>query len=760
MRRAICSLTILVLVVTNAMALTLATNGKSDYVIVVARGAVAPEQTAAQELQSHLKQVTGADLPIAQEGTGPAGDKRIIVGQSEAFAKAFPQVDLKPLKHDGIILRTAGNTLYLLGGRPRGTLYAVYTFLEDTVGVRWWGARPDETFTPTKPTLTIPELNVNYLPQLQYREAFIRCAFDGVYAARSKCNGHFERIPDEYGGHYNILGWCHTFNQLLPPDKYFAQHPEWYSEINGKRVADGAQLCLTNDEMRQELTAQALKWLRDKPNAGMISIAQNDCHGPCQCANCAKVLAEEGVESGNLIRFVNAVAADIEKEFPGTLVETLAYQYTRTPPKLVKPRGNVIVRLCSIEASQSQPLETGSQNTKFKSDIEGWSAIAPQLYIWNYVTDFGNYIIPHPNLRVLAPDIRLFVKHKTIGLFEQGDAGSTCSDFPELRAWLLAHLMWKPESDDKTLIDEFMQGYYGPAAPALLEYITLIHDRVEKSGAYLSCGLMDVSPWMDLATANKATELFAQAAATVKNDPTLSLRVRRARMPLDHTWLQCYKSWKRLAEMTKQPFLGPSDPAQAVEDYIQAAQDLGLGQYREGAAFENSLSLLRGRFPAGGKQATPPKEVAGLMADQWSDIQQGEFMLYNPGGWVTVLEDKQASDGYAARMPATHNQWATQLPVPGDLMAFGKWHCYAAVRVEAKAKAGDAFEIGLYDGQERKSVTQQTVKLEDVGDGEYHTIDLGVHALRGGMYFWVAPMNNPEQVQAIYTDRIFIVNEK
>lgn len=761
MLRIICCLSILLSgLVTNAMAITLSTSGKSDYVIVVAKDAIIPEQTAAKELQAHLKLVTGAELPIMAEGTAVTGTRQIIVGQSEAFAKAFPTVDLKPLKHDGIIIRTAGDRLYLLGGRPRGTVYAVDTFLEDTVGVRWWGPRADETYIPSKPTLTVPDLNVTYTPQLQYREAFYRGAFDGLYAARSKCNGNFEHVPDEQGGHYTILGWCHTFNQLLPPEKYFAQHPEWYSEIGGKRVAEGAQLCLTNEEMRKELTAQALAWLRKQPNAGMISIAQNDCGNPCDCPNCHKVLEEEGVESGNQIRFVNAVAADIEKEFPDTLVETLAYQYTRTPPKLVKPRRNVIVRLCSIEASQSQPLATGPQNAKFKSDIEGWSAIAPQLYIWNYVTDFSNYVIPHPNLRVLAPDIRLFVKHKTIGLFEQGDAGSTCSDFPELRAWLLAHLMWKPESDDKALIAEFLKGYYGAAAEPLQQYIDLIHDRMEKSGAYLNCGLADVSAWMDLPTANRATELFTQAAESVKSDPVLSARVRRARMPLDHAWLQCYAGWKRMAAMTGQPFAGPADPRAAVEEYIKTANGFDVGSYREGTAFASYEPLLRGRFPAPGKEPTPPKEVAGLPADRWSDVQQGEFMLYELGNWVNIVEDPKASDGIAARMTTNHTQWATQYPVPGDLTAFGKWHCYASVRVDAKVKTGNALEIGLYDSQERKSVVQQTVKIEDCSDGEYHTLDLGVHDLRGGMYFWLAPMNNPDEVNGISTDRIFLVREK
>lgn len=744
----------------SAMAFTLTTGGKTDYVITVSTGASAPVQTAAKELQSHLQQVTGATLVIKSEAETPAGAQQIVLGTGPRFRAACPEVDLASLKHDGLVLKTKGDTLYLAGGEPRGTLYAVYSFLEDIVGVRWWGSRADETFLPKQPTLTVPTLDKVYVPALQYREAFYRGAFDGVYAARSKCNGHFERIPPEYGGHYNLLGWCHTFNQLLPPAKYFQDHPEWYSEINGKRVADGAQLCLTNDAMRQQFTQNALEWIRKDPTAGIISIAQNDCHGACQCENCKKVVAEEGAESGNLIRFVNAVAADIEKQYPDFLIETLAYQYTRSAPKLVKPRHNVVVRLCTIECSYCQPLGTGPQNETFKRDIEAWSAIAPQLYVWDYVTDFGNYIIPHPNLRVLAPNIRFFVQNHAIGLFEQGDAGCSCSDFPEMRAWLLAHLMWDPSRDDKALIAEFLQGYYGAAAEPLQQYIDLIHDRVEKSGVALRCYMPDTSSWLDLDGANRATELFAEAAKRVQNDPLLTDRVRRARLPLDHAWLLSYKGFKRLAAMTGKPFLGPADPNAAVEEFIATATRFGVGQYREGAPFTLYEPALRGKFPPPGKEPTPPAEVAGLKADDWSDVQQGDFTLHNVGNWVSIKPDPKASDGLAAVMPTNHPQWATQYPVPGDLSAFGKWHCYVVARCDAKAKTGNAFEIGLYDAGKGQGVVHQTATIEQSGGGEYHTFDLGVHELKGGMYFWLAPMNNPDQVTAVYTDRIFLVREQ
>jgi hypothetical protein len=749
-------LLILVIAGLPAQPATIVADGRSEYTIVVAPDAIATERTAAKELQSFLKQSTGAELPIASAAAGSKGP-RLIVGPCEAFRGACPDVDLAALKHDGILLRTVGRDLYLAGGRPRGTLYAVYSFLEDTLGVRWWSST--ETFVPKRPTLQLPDLNVIYVPKLQCREAFYRDAFDGVYAARSKCNGNADRVPPEYGGHYTLLGWCHTFYQLMPPEKYFARHPNWYSLINGKRQTDGAQLCLSNPEMRAELVKRALEWIKKEPQAGMISIAQNDCGGACQCPKCQAIVDREGSQSGPIIHFVNQVAEEIEKQYPDFLVETLAYNHTRKPPAFVRPRRNVVVRLCSIECSFCQPLATGPQNASFKADIDRWAAVAPQLYIWDYVTDFENYIIPHPNLRVLGPNIRLFVDKGAIGLFEQGDAGCSCSDFPELRAWLIAHLMWDPSRDEKALIAEFMRGYYGAAAPALLEYIALIHDSAEKAGVYLNCSMGDASSYLRLSELTRAWQLFAQAARAVQDDPVLSRRVRRARMPLDHEWIKRYAGLKRGATLKGIAFAGPEDPAALVADFLKSASEFDAGRLSEGQLFAPYAESLKNRLTRTAA-ARPPKECQGLAAGEWMDIQDGEFSLSNPGTWVTLVEDAKASDRRAARMPANHNQWATQYPMPDDVGSLGKWHCYVSLRCETVAHVGTACAVGLYNGPEKKGETTIAVQIPDVADGEYHTIDLGVHELKPGMYFWIAPTGKPDEVTAVYTDRIVLVKNK
>jgi hypothetical protein len=165
-------------------------------------------------------------------------------------------------------------------------LYAVYTFLEDVVGVRWWTST--ESTIPRRPTLRIPAQKVVYSPKLLSRETYYGDALEGVFSARLKNNGHMTSVTEAYGGHMSLIGWCHTFAQFLPAEKYFKDHPDWYPLIDGRRQAGGHldfQLCLTNEEMTQEFIRICLEKIRANRQTGIISVSQNDAFTPkaCQC---------------------------------------------------------------------------------------------------------------------------------------------------------------------------------------------------------------------------------------------------------------------------------------------------------------------------------------------------------------------------------------------------------------------------------------------------------------------------------------------
>jgi hypothetical protein len=556
-------------------ALTIAEDGAAKAVIVVAPDSPEPERHAATELAEFLKQITGAKFEILHKDA--PGQSRILVGLKAANLTA---VDFftDGLGSDGIIIRTLGKDLVLVGGHPRGTLYAVYTFLEDYVGCRWWSSKVSKI--PKKPTLKVGELNVHYVPPLEYRESFWFDAFDGDWAVRNKCNGHAARLDEKRGGKHIYQGFVHTFFPLIPPAKYFKDHPEWFSEINGKRKYERAQLCLTNEEMRKELVKNLKARLRRNPAATIASVSQNDWHGYCQCSKCAAIDKEEGSPAGSLLNFVNAVAADIEEEFGNVAISTLAYQYTRKPPKKVKPRHNVIVRLCSIECSFSKPL-ADERNKKFRDDIVGWSKICNRLYIWDYTTNFRHYVMPHPNLRVLGPNVKFFVDHNVKGLFEQGAYQSYGSEMAELRAWVLAKLLWNPKRDGGKLIDEFIEGYYGSAESHIKAYLKVTHDAVEASGEWLGCFSPHTAKFLSLETLSNGWEHLKAAEEAVKDNPALHFRVQVAQLPVMYVFMMRWDELRKKAQATNADWPMNDTIKETYERFLEVAKRKNITRLNE-----------------------------------------------------------------------------------------------------------------------------------------------------------------------------------
>lgn len=565
----------------------IAEKGKPAAVILVAADATPTEKYAADELAFFLHFMVGAAVPVVESGSvqsaaAPAMS-RLLVGEG-AVRLADPDFQAASLKLEEVIIRTQGSDLILAGGSPRGTLYAVYTFLEDVLGCHWW--TPTAWHVPRKPALTVPSVAIRYAPPLEYREPFWFTAFDPEWAARNKANGTRAGGDDRRGGHHVYEGFVHTFFSIIPPEKYFAAHPEWFSEIKGVRTAVDAQLCLTNEAMRQEFVRNLKLRLRDNPAATIASVSQNDCFNNCTCPKCRAVDEEEGSPAGSLLRFVNAVAADIERDFPNITIDTLAYQYTRKPPKITRPRPNVIVRLCSIECSFARPLDD-SANAAFLEDIEGWSRIAGRLFIWDYTTNFSHYIQPHPNYGVLAPNIRLFVKNNVTGVFEQGAYQSWGSEMAELRAWMLAKLLWNPALDGAALGREFLTGYYGPAGEQVAEYLALLEASCETAGDKLGCYSPTGAKFLTLDTMLRAQDILAKGARRVARSPEFARRLRRAQLPNEYVVLGRWDEFRKDAMDRKLRWPWPATREELLARFLSACRSEGVTMISEGRTLDD-----------------------------------------------------------------------------------------------------------------------------------------------------------------------------
>lgn len=474
MRKLIAILSAAILVIaSSSCGHTLFEAGASDYSIVVGDEASASEKWAAEELQHWISEVGGVELPIVGTTEGCKG-KRIVVGFNELTASAFGTA---PQEHsdESFTYRNRGGDIFIWGGADRGTQYGVFTFLENELGCRWYTSKV--SLAPHRDSWKFGKLYDCESPGIKVRNTFYLDAFDPTWSARNKNNSTLipqldaDSAPGTGVGYYG----CHTFGQYVPAWRWFDTHPEYFSEIDGRRVAEESQLCLSNPEVLQLCIDGIRTTMRNHPEYLIFDMSQNDNVNPCQCEKCRALKEQYGGESGAMIWFVNQVADAVKDEFPDKYVGTFAYQYTRTPPTGIVPRDNVVVRLCSIECCFLHPFDDPDcqDNVAFMSDLETWGTLAPNLYIWDYVATFNQYLAPFPNVYSLQPNIRILRDHNAIGIMEQGDYQSIGAAFGELKTYLISKLLWNPEIDVESVIDDFIKGYYGPAASRVREYFDL-----------------------------------------------------------------------------------------------------------------------------------------------------------------------------------------------------------------------------------------------------------------------------------------------
>jgi len=391
--------------------------------------------------------------------------------------------------------------------------------------------------------LIVRPINETKIPVLEYREPFVMDCFDGDWCARNRVNSSAGSLDARHGGKVRFGNgmFVHTFNRLMPPETYFDAHPEYYSEVGGKRIRERTQLCCTNEDVVRICTEEMRKAMRADPEAFVFSLSQNDWANYCECAQCRALAEGEGSEMGPVLYLVNRVAQAVEAEFPDKAIETLAYTYTRKPPQHMRPRRNVIIRLCSIECCFMHPLASCDQeaNRAFVRDLRGWAKVANRLWVWDYVTSFHDYLVPFPNLRVRDDNIRLFVENHVTGIFEQDVYTTLCGELSPLSGYLNAKLLWDPTYNEDRAINEFLAGVYGAAAQPIRAYIDLIHNKVVGENIHANIWVQSrTAPYLSKSLLAEATELWEQAEKAVADDGDTLERVRVARLSVDFAVLQ------------------------------------------------------------------------------------------------------------------------------------------------------------------------------------------------------------------------------
>ena len=377
----------------------------------------------------------------------------------------------------------------IVGGNGRGILYGVYGFLEKYAGLRSF--TPTLEVFPTEGDVVIEEgTMIEFAPVFEMRvndwyrwavgnpETYAWCVKNGV----NMIDGWWEPWDKDtgmWGGAWDYGGlFVHTIGGLTGTGGGTSKNP-----------------CLTDQNNLNRAIAAVRERLAARPSTTILSVSQNDTDARCTCANCAAIDAEEGSPAGTLLRFVNAIANDIAKDYPNVIIDTLAYDYTQTAPKVTKPAENVCIRLCTFHCHFTHPLNdpTCAENARFCRDLEEWSKICDNIHIWDYTTNFAYYIPTYANLHVLQANMQFFAEHNAKGMFPQGNRNGPSGEFGELRAYLLSKLMMNPymgEEEYYALMDEFLEAYYGDG----WAYIRMYIDKTSEMYS-VGCGNMYMHPF-------------------------------------------------------------------------------------------------------------------------------------------------------------------------------------------------------------------------------------------------------------------------
>ena len=625
------------------------------------------ERTAMEELSSYLaKRVSGKVLVDGRDGVVfHVGDTE-LARRNGLLSSQMPS--------EKWVVRSFGNEVLLNGGGTRGALFAVYRFLEEFCGVRWW-SEFEEDMPPAGP-LDLPAIDIEGRPAFAFRDINrSTCGSDPArFERRVGLNAHGGA---DLGGAFDFgpPSFCHTFEHYLPVKKYKKEHPEWYALRDGKRVGGmrTGQLCLTNPEVYEEVRRRLLAYIEKGTSRArargvepprIYDVSHNDNELYCECDRCRAAVEKYGLSGVNL-NFVNALAAEVAKSHPDVMLCTWAYQYTQDVPKGgVRAADNVIVRLCDTDSNQAASIAE-PDNRAYYDRVVAWSKVTKHLFVWDYAVTFTKELIglPFPSEFHYGDLYRHYRANNVTGVFWEHEFPYK-ADMWELKFFLETKLMENPELDCDALINRFMREYYGPAGKHVLAYRRLL-DRIRREkkarvGWFPQLSEFDSIGEGDLAVCNR---MLDAAEASVAGDAKLLSRVRQARLGLDR--LVCLRALPVL-------FHSPGSSKTEERSVMGAAGDAARTRLRE------DWTKWIERYPKADKLLKKENNyLAGILSkveqcpvpDQFRDRGYYDFparFLSGFGITERIVDDPESPTGRAMRVDADSGK-NFELPFEGGV---------------------------------------------------------------------------------------------
>lgn len=695
--------------------LTLAERGKDPVFTIVLPREPSPSQCkAAEELQDHVRQMTGVLLPVA---TNAMPGRAIFLGGGD-----------EGLGEDGFRIVARPPHLHIEGSRVHGTLFGVYDFLERYCGCEWFS--PRTTVVPRRDRITVPgDLDDRQIPAFKFRDAnWWDHLHDHVWEARLKMDGFRIEYPESLGGRpwrKDTTTGGATFDVLCPASKHFKDNPEWFALLKGKRVGERSQRCLTNPGFLDFLVSNVFaRAARNYPACKYYSLYQNDRKYPCECADCRAIDEREGSAMGTMLHMANYVAERVSRIYPDITILTFSYMYTLKPPKTLRPHPNVMIVYCTDQCDFSKPL-TESRWKGSRSFVRGfreWKKICKRLYVWDYSANFECLVVPFSCVHVMRDNFRFYREMGAVGVFEEGDHYRyRCTD-EHFKTWIMAHLMWDPDQPLEPLLERFFNGYYGAAAPVARWYyeglVDIDRKRNEEKDPSMMIGT-GLNLTIPISFVNEASRRFRDALELVKDDPVRRENVQWALNQIDwYRLLRASSAGTFILSRDPSRFLAEAkemrDIARRLAEEIKA--DPAIGRKRNKTYADKFFKLVE----SGDAAFSPAERV----------VVEDRYLAEIPRDGSRRVKDPKAADGSALRIEPTapSGLWHTTKIHITDF-TFDK-DCDLGIRVRLRAEktgeSGWSFQAGTCNMRTwKRDIRCWQLHADSIpDDGEYHWYDV------------------------------------
>lgn len=714
----------------------LAEGGKTEYRIVVGAKASATEKAAARELAKHLVEMTGARFPIIDDGQAQ-GSKEIIVGNNAHLAALDHGIDWGALGEQGVVIKMVGETLVIAGGPRGGAMNAVYEFLDVFCGCRWYAL--DCTVIPKREKLVLGDIDHAYAPPFKYRRHGWYSDRFGDWAAPNHINAFIDhaldlpkkdvRLADSWWYPGNAA--VHTLGEkLCSAKKHFDAHPEYFAEVDGKRVGEKTQLCLSNPEVLKVVVEDAKRLLASDRGAKRMGLSAADWDNACRCASCKKLYDQHGV-AGTYVKFANDCVGEIAKDFPDVVFDTLIYRWQRDMPPEIEFHPNFCVIFCPIEGCAYHALDECRYNVekeKFPEQLTAWSKAVKHLTVWLY-TDSAEYLTPYPVIRGMSRNFRYAKALGADGVFIEGHARFAESQLGALSSWLLARLLWKPDFDVQAGIEEFTNAYYPKAADEVRKFVAAVNDEASYTGTNATrmrpldgfhVGMQNPQ-FLDLKeeVIRELAEVMERAMKKAEGNWQRVVRVRVAFAPLEIKILDQLPStdplWKKTRESLFE-FLKWTDvntiKVHTVEDYRRLVDGKVVEEKEEAASLPVGKEIVE--VPELWLFRLDPENVgekekwfaAGAKGDPWREISTHKFWdhalenaPYEGNGWYAIDLAIPAAEGKKVWLiigaaDENYTLWINGKRVADNLAAgTAMWDKPAPEEITGRYKPGEANHI-------------------------------------------------------------------